>query len=787
MKALNLKLWRELWAMRLQAAAIALVVAGGVAMFIMSLSSFDSLYQTRERYYRDHGFADVFAGLKRAPVAVADRIRDLPGVDRVDHRVVAYVSVDIEGFDEPVSAHLVSLPVDSTGDLNRLYLRRGRLLAPGADDEVLLSQEFAAAHGLDPGDTLNATINGRREKLTVVGHALSPEYIYQIAPGAVFPDYRRYGVMWMARKPLATAYDLDGAFNHLAIQLMRGARPEALIERLDEMLGRYGGSGAIARADQLSHRFLTEDLKQQRTIATVFPLIFFSVAAFLLNVVVSRMIGLEREQIAALRAFGYGRLAIGWHYSVLVQVIVLTGSALGIAAGVWMGKGISRIFQSFYSFPYLHYVLEPGVVVAAVLIASAAGLAGTLYAVQGAARLPPAQAMRPAPPARYRPTLVERLGLGRLLSQPARIVLRQIERRPLRSALGLLGIAMACGVMMIGDFQESAIDRMIAVQYGLSQREDLLVTYVDPAPARSLHSLAALPGVLHAEGFRQVPVKLSHGHRSYRTAVQGIAPASTLLRLIDTDLQPIELPGEGVVMTDWLAGLLRISPGDLLRIEVLELDRPVIEVPLVGLSRQYMGVNAYMRQDALNRVLGEGRVVSGALLRIDADHANAINATLKDVPRIAGVVERQAAIRAFYDTLAESVLFFTMIATLLGASIAFGVVYNSLRIALSERSRELASLRVLGFTRGEVGQILLGELGVLTLLGIPLGFAVGFGLCAFLAFRFNTDLYRIPLVLGPGVYAFAALVVLVSFIVSGLMIWHSLGRLDMVAVLKSKE
>lgn len=787
MRALDLKLVRDLKGMRLQALAIALVIGGGIAMFVMSLSTLDSLFQTRERYYRDHGFADVFASLERAPLSLASRIAEIPGVERVDARVVAYVAVDIEGFGEPVSAHLVSLPADSSGVLNRVYLREGRLLAPGDGREVLLSEEFARAHGLRPGDRLRATINGRSQALTVAGLALSPEYIYQIAPGAVFPDYRRYGVMWMARQPLASAYGLDGAFNDVALQLQRGTSPGAVIERLDALLARYGGIGAIPRADQLSHRMLSEELKQQRTIATVFPLIFFGVAAFLLNVVVTRLVGLERGQIAALKAFGYGRVAIAWHYSKLVLLIVAAGVATGLAAGIWMGRAVSGIYRDFYSFPFMHYVLEARVVAAAMLVAVAVGLAGTWYAVQRAARLPPAQAMRPEPPARYRATLVERLGLKRWLAQPARIVLRQVERRPLRSALGILGIAMACGVMMIGDFQESAIDRMMAVQYGLSQREHLLATYVEPTSDTSLYSLRGLDGVLHAEGYRLVPVRLSHGHRSRRTAVQGIEPEGSLLRLLDAQLQPIELPPDGIVLTDWLAAELRVRPGNILRMEVLERDRPVVEVPLVGISTQYLGVYGYMQRDALNRLLGESGVVSGALLRVDEPRRAAVHAELKGMPRIAGVVERQAAIRAFYDTMAESVLFFTFIATLLGASIAFGVVYNSLRIALSERSRELASLRVLGFTRNEVAQILLGELGLLTLLAIPLGFLVGYGLCAFLAFRFDTDLYRIPLVLGSQVYAFAALIVIVSFVLSSLMIWRNLDRLDMVAVLKSEE
>lgn len=787
MKAINKKLWRELWGMRIQALAIAMVIVGGVGIFIMSLSTLDSLFETREVYYRSHHFAHVFASLKRAPLSVAQQVEAIPGVDKIETRVVAYVNIDVPGFGDPVSGHLVSLPDNSLGLLNQLYLRTGKMPDPGSDNEVLLSEEFAAAHGLQPGDKMHATINGRRKALTVVGLALSPEYIYQIAPGAMFPDYKRYGVLWMTRKPLATAYDMDGAFNNVTLTLSKGTNPQDVIDRLDEILKSYGGIGAYARKDQLSNRFLTEELKQQQTIATVFPIIFFGVAAFLLNVVTSRLISLEREQIAILKAFGYSNFAIGMHYTKLILMIVAIGIIVGTAVGIWMGKNMSDIYMDFYSLPFMVYVLRPQVIIAAIVISMAVAILGTLYAVRNAARLPPAQAMRPEPPTIYKSTAVERLGLQRWFSQPTRMILRHIERQPLKSLLTTLGIAMACGIMMVSGFQEGAINTMVDVQYGMSQREDLIAIYTEPTSSRSLYSLRSLNGVEHVEGFRAVPAKLQFEHRFYRTEVNGIQADGKLMRLLDTELKVIDLPQQGVILTDYLAELLHIKPGDLLTIEVLEGSRPTIHVPVVGTAKQYLGVNAYMQREALNRLLKEGDAISGALFEVDDQYQQDIYAELKEMPRIAGVIEHDSSIKSFYETIARTILFFTFITTLLGGSIAFGVIYNSMRIALSERNRELASLRVLGFERGEVAYILLGELGLMTLVAIPIGFLIGYGLCAYLAFQFDTDLYRIPLVLGMNVYAFAAMVVIVSSIISAIMIWRNLAHLDMVAVLKTKE
>ena len=788
MKSIDKKLWRELWDMRMQALAIAMVIVSGVGIFIMSLSTLDSLFETRETYYREHHFAEVFATLKRAPLSLVKRIEEIPGVDKVETRVVAYVNLDVEGFADPISGHLISLPDNSRGLLNQIYLREGRLFEPGRDNEVLVNEEFAAAHRLQPGDKIRATINGRRKTLTIVGTALSPEYIYQIAPGAMFPDPKRYGVFWMARQPLATAYDMDGAFNDVSLTLTnQGVNEEAFLDQLDELLKPYGGIGAIARKDQLSNRFLSEELKQQQTLATVFPVIFFGVAAFLLNVVISRLISLEREQIAALKAFGYSDWAVGLHYAKLVLMIVALGIVLGIGVGIYLGKGMSNIYMDLYSLPFMIYVLKPQVILAAAFISIAVALLGTIYAVRNAAKLPPAQAMRPEPPAMYHATIVERLGLQRWFSQPTRMILRHIERRPFKSLLTTLGIAMACAIIMVSGFQEGAIDYMVEVQYGMSQREDLIAIYTDPTSERSLYSLRSLQGVEHVEGFRTVPANLRFQHRSYRTAVNGIEPQGQLMRLLDTNLNPIHLPPEGVVLTDYLAEILHIQPGDLLTIEVLEGNRPTVQAPVVGTAKQYLGVNGYMQRGALNRLLKEGHALTGAFATVDKRYQREVYAELKDMPRIAGVVEHEAAIQSFYDTLAETILFFTFITTILGATISFGVVYNSMRIALSERNRELASLRVLGFERSEVAYILLGEMGLLTLVAIPVGMLIGYGLCAYMAFQFDTDLYRVPLVLGINVYAFSALVVIVSSIISAIMIWRNLAHLDMVAVLKTKE
>jgi len=787
MRAIDKKLWRDLMRMRGQALAIMLVIMSGVATFIMFISTLDSLNLTRASYYQEYRFADVFSTLKRAPDSLLARINEIPGVEKAETRVVATVNLDIPNFPEPVTGRLVSIPDKGEPLLNKLHLRQGRLVAPGRDNEAVLSESFAQAHGFVPGDKLHATINGRRKALTIVGIALSPEYIYQLRPGGIFPDHERFGILWMGRTALGNAYDMDGAFNDVVLSLTLKVNEDDVINRLDTLLEPYGGHGAYAREHQLSNHFLTEQFRKLDNNASIFPVVFIAVAVFLLNVVVGRLITVQREQIASLKAFGYSNLNVALHYSKLVIVIVISGVVIGVLAGIWLGQGMSELYMEFFSFPFLHYELTPSVVINAALTNIVAAIAGTLFAVRAAVQLRPAEAMRPEPPSEYNVSIVERLGVKRYLSQPSRMIVRQIQRRPVKSLLSVIGIALACGIMMTGRFQQDTVSYMMYVQYDLMQRDDISLTFVEPTSRKVMFELQNMEGVEHVEVFRTVPVRLRFQNRSHRTAIHGVEPNGDIKRLLDADLDPILLPTNGIVLTDYLGDLLGVRPGNQLTVEVLEGNRPVRQVTVVGMVKEYMGVRGYMRLSSLNRFMREGSAISGAYLAVDSFYKNSLFEKIKERPRIAGMLEREQEIKNFYKTMNESTIFITTVATVFAVIIAFGVVYNNARISLTERSRELASLRVLGFTRGEISYILLGELTVLTIFAIPLGFLIGRALCSLIASALQSELFRVPLILEPQTYAFAATVVIISTIISALVVRSRLDKLDLIGVLKTKE
>lgn len=788
MRMLTRKLLRDLWGIRSQAIAIALVMASGVALFVMARGNFSSLRLTQQSYYRDYHFADVFANAKRAPRRLASEIEAIPGVRRVQTRTVAEVVLDIPGMDQPARGRLVSVPDSGARpELNDLHLRRGRWLDPGRPEEVMANEAFVEAHGFVPGDRITAVINGRRKELEIVGVVMSPEFVYTIGAGELFPDPRRYGILWMARKPLASAFDMEGGFNDVALALDPGAREEEVIARLDRLLAPYGGIGAVPRALQISHWYLESELGGLETMALVMPTIFLGVAAFLLNVVLRRIVAVQREQIAQLKALGYDNRALAWHYLQWSLAIAGIGTVVGVLSGIWLSTQMLDMYMEYFEFPVLRYDFSWANVLGALAFSGGAAAIGAVGAVRGAVRLPPAEAMRPQPPARYTRTLIERIFGARWLSQPTRIILRNLSRTPVRSGMSVLGIAFACAIVVTGGAMMDSVDEILRLQFDLAQRQDVTVSFFEPASPAAYYELARLPGVVEAEPMRATPARLRAGPRSRQVGITGLPRGSALQRVIDARGEPIELPLEGVLLSNVLADRLAVRAGDPLEIFILEGRRPVVETVVAGTVEDFVGTAAYMEIGELRRLLREGATLSGAALRIDSAEEDQLLARLKQTPLVAGVGLQQAVIDNFQTYLADNMSVFLFAQLGFAVVIAFGVIYNTARISLSERNRELASLRVMGFRRAEIAYILLGELAALTLVALPVGMVLGYGILAAAITAFETELYRLPLVMSSQAFGVAIATVLASAAISALVVRRRLDTLDLVAVLKTRE
>jgi putative ABC transport system permease protein len=787
MKALDRKLLRDLRLLWSQALTIALVVASGIGGFITTLSAVDSLAAARDRFYAQGRFADVFAGVKRAPDALATTLRATPGVADVQTTIEQIVRIEVEGVSDPVIGQLIGVDLRKAPQMNRVTLRTGRMLEAAGSGAIdaLVSPGFAQARGLKPGSRVGALINGKRRTLHIVGIALSPEYIFAGMFG--MPDLRGFGVFWVDREVMAAAYDMDGAFNRVAVKLAPGATEHAVIDALQQRLGPWGGREAHGREDQISHAMLDNEIKEQHVLGSVLPTIFLGVAAFLLNVVISRLVATQREQIAALKALGYPNRAIGAHYLKLVLVIVALGLALGVFLGDRMGTYLTGIYAEFFFFPSFEHRIAPELVLASVGITVATAMAGTVTAIFATVRLAPAEAMRPPAPGRYRRTLVERLGVTSL-APALRMVLRNIERRPLRTGLSVAGIAASVAIVVMGNFFRDAIDFIVDSQFTVSMRSDVIVWLTEAVPVRARHELAHLPGVIQVESGRDVQVRFVNGHLSERGMIRGHGSRAQLTRIIDVDnREASRLDDEGLVLTDRLADKLGLQVGDMVDIEVLEGRQRTLRVPLTATVREMMGLNAYMERRVLNRLLGEDEVATWFALAVERGREAALLDATKQLPRVVGAFSKATLLRNMQEISARNVRIMSTILTTLAVVIAVGVVYNSARIALAERTWELASLRVLGFTRGEVSALLLGELALCIAIALPLGMALGWGLVHLVSGLLASDQFYFPVVIRPPTYAWAAIAVLVAGTASALVVRRRIDTLDMVAALKTRE
>ena len=785
MSMLRRKLLRDLWHLRGQVVAVALVAAVGVANLVMSRATLESLQASRARFYREYAFADAFADLHRAPEAVARRLVAIDGVAAVETRVGTYGRAELPGFMEPINVQALSLPEAGALRMNRVHIRQGRMPEPRERSAIAVSDAFAQAHGLRPGAELTLVLHGKRQAFRIVGIGTSPEFVAQLAPMTIFPDARRFAIVWMPRPALAAAIDMDGAFNGASFALQPGARLERVLEDIDPVLAPYGGIGAIGRVDQRSHRYLTEEFRQLGTMARLFPAVFLSVSAFVLYVVLSRLVAGQREQIGTLKAFGYRSGELWRHYAGFALAIGLLGAVLGIALGARLGNGMANLYREFYRLPYLDFSLTFDSVALALGVSVGSALAGALLPVWRAARLPPAEAMRPEVP--HYGGRVARGGGARHWSQAHRLIWRNLQRRPVRSVLTCLGLATGTAIMMMARFQGDAIDEIVGRQFRQAERHDLSVAFVEALPARALHELRRLPGVTRVEGERAVAVRVRFRAASYRTAVRGLVPDARLRQALDGHGQPIALPVRGVVLTDYLARMLGARLGDPIELQTLDGRQRTVRLPLGGMVSEPFGAQAYLPIAVLDREFGDGGRVSGAVLTADSRALPRLFADLDRRPAIAGVDQRLLGIRNFYEGMADTILTFSLIATAFGVVITGGVVYASARVALSERARDLASLRILGFTHAEVGYLLLGELALLTLLAVPLGFALGHGLIALLVAGVDSDLFRLPHYVSARTHGLAGATTFATAVACAALIRHRVRNLDLIGVLKARD
>ncbi len=781
------KLLRDLWKMRGQGIALAMVIGCGVAIFLLMNGTYGSLVQARDSYYATYSMADGWAPVRRAPSALIEKIKTINGMRRAEGRISSAAILDIKGIIEPVTAKLVSLPKYGKPLVNDVYLRWGRYPDRSEPDEVVVSEDFLEVHGLGAGDRISANIYGVKRELVIVGAGLSPEFIYSIPPGELVPNASRYAIMWMGGEALEHAFNMDGAFNEVIFTIDRSANIEAVLKAVDDILEPYAGFGAYGREDHMSHQFLDSELDGLKTLGTILPTIFMCVAAFLLNIVLTRIVEQEREQVGLLKAFGYSGWSIAGHYSKFAGVLVGLGIAGGFYFGGYMGEGLANIYRDYYKFPVLNFDAPLYFYALATLIAVGSGALGVYTAIRGVLLLPPAVAMAPPVPTDYSRVRFRGGKFWNKLDQTSRMVLRHIARWPLRALLTCLGIALGMGMMVGAQTNNSAVDRMIDLQFDVVGRMDVTLYFTEAQNRNVRFDLSNLPGVLRVEEFRSVPAEISAEHIDKLQAITGVILEPQLSRLVDVKDKNISVPLSGLILSEELAKSLGVQAGDTVQLEMKSGSRRKLDVKVNRLTSTFLGTPAYMELSHLNSLMQDGDLISGAHLIVDESKLDDLFIAIKGMPRILGISVQDSARQSLQNSMDEVMGTMTFINTLFASLIAVGVVYSSARISFYERQREIASLRVMGFTRGEVNAVLLGELGVLTLIALPIGMVLGYGLAIYITQSMSSELFRIPISVTSWALGYASLVVVIASLGSSWVVIRKAANLDLVEALKTKE
>ncbi|WP_040671712.1 ABC transporter permease [Rhodobacter ferrooxidans] len=787
MSALNRKLLHDLVRIWAQTLAIAGVLGCGIMVLVMGTGVQRSLTETRAAYYERNRFAEVFVQATRAPRSLLPEIAALEGVALAEVRVVLSAVLDLDGMAEPATARILSLPASGNPVLNVPLLRSGRMPDPLHADEVVVAEAFAMANALHPGDRFRAVIEGQSRELVITGTVISPEFIYTIAPASMMPDDKHFALIWMGETAAAAAADLGGAFNDLSLTLGRGANEKSVIAALDRLLAPYGGTGAYGRDRQSSHAFLDNELAQLAAIAKYLPPVFLVISAFLVNMVLGRLIALDRPQIGLLKAVGYSTGAIAAHYLKLSIGIGLVGVAVGWGVGWWLGAGMTRMYADFFRFPFLIYVPGVGSFVISGLLGLATVLLGALRAVLASARLAPAVAMAPPAPPAFRRGWVDWLGDALHLRNLTMMILRSVSHWPGRAMVTLFGVAASVSVLVASFFILDVMAVLMTDIFEHTNRQQATLMLSRAQGEEAVLAAAALPGVRRAEGAFVLPVRVGHGTVSRLLALQARAADTQLTRILDTQGRPFDLPQRGLAIPESLADVLGVRPGDTVTVELLAPPRETWVVPVTALVRQSMGQDVHMAAPALFALMRSPPQVNAIHLMIAPEALPGLRAAVKTTPAIGGMVEWTDIRRQFDVTMNENLVRMVVIYTALGMLITVGVVYNAARIQLAERAHELASLRVLGFTRREVGYVLVGELMLLSVLAVPVGWALGYGFAALMVAAFSSEMVSMPLVISRATYAYATLVVLGTALAAALLVRRRLDHTDLVSALKQRE
>lgn len=784
-KVLFKKLYRDLLQMKMQVFSISLVVAIGVAVLIGFSATYDSLNLAQSSFYSHAHFPDLFINLKRAPTYALDEVKSNPAILEIESRLEYSGLLSIPGFSESGTAHLISIPDGKQPKLSLLHLKSGQLPSAHSTHEAVISEGLFNYHNLRLGSIVSVTMNGKITSLKIVGVGQSPEHIITLTEGTPFPDDAHNALLWVNQSLLENTFDMKGAFNYLVLKVSPLVSQEKIISDLETILGKYGTLSINSRNHQLSHVYVEQELKELQVFATALPIIFFLVSAFVLNIVMTRLIQTQRSEIATMKALGISNYTIVGYYFYLSGLIIVFGNLIGTTLGYWIGDYMTRLYTQFFHFPILMFELSYtrlSIAYFSTFLITTLGLFNALIKIFN---LSPAEAMRPPEPAIFKVFGLEKNHWFQTVDTKSKMALRGLLNRPLKSALSTLALSFTIVLLVCGLFWSDSLDYLIYAQFGLAQRETGQIVLTKNLPTSAEYELKNTPGILEAEGMRILPIEITFQTESKRTSLRALPENAQLQTLIDENLNNIPIPMGGIYLSKILAEQIGATIGDKVEIRFLEGRKEKIQLKIDKIIDSFMSNEVITSRKSLSFILKEDDLINVLAFRSIADQSR-IHSIIKEKPNVLSVNFKDSSYKTFMNTSAKFLLVFAAILSVFAGAIGFGVSFNNLQISLSERDWELASLRILGFRSFETFKILGSEVFSLLILSIPIGWIGGVFLAKWLLSVMDMESLNIPFIMNPTTFLFAAIILILSSMMSATLIFFRLKKMDLIATLKTR-
>ena len=792
MRVLHHKLIRDLRENAVTLAVVVAIIAIGTGSLIGLGCAQRILEASQSAYYRAYRFADFWVDVKKAPLSAVERIARVPGVEAVATRVIFDVIVDVPGEVRPLTGRLISTPARGFDRcINGICLLRGSGFSDDRDEEVILSEAFAKAHRLRIGDRIQVILNRKRESFTIVGTAISPEYVYMVrGPGDLVPDAKHFGVLYVKDRYAREVLDFQDACNQVTGQLVPGAPVDVdlLLEQIDRWLAPFGVLEKTPRHRQASNRFLSDEIRGLGITAAIMPAIFLGVAALVLNILMIRMAQRQRTTIGTLKALGYSNRRVMGHYLMFGVAVGVCGGLAGCALGITMAWGMIEVYRSFFQFPDFVFQTYPDLLTIGIAVSVVFSVLGTLRGVWEVLRLHPAEAMRPRPPERGGRIWLERVTwLWNLFSFDTQLALRNVFRNRIRTFTSIVASALAVSIIFMAMVMYDSFLYLVDYQFEKVSHSDVDIGLRDEESVDALLEARELPAVDYAEPMFGIVCDLRHGPDSRRMSISGLTPDHRLITPMCADGDPIRIPREGLVLSSKLAELLHADIGDRLDLTPVRGRRETVQVRVASIVDSFLGLDCYADQRYLSSLVGEALAVNAVQASINPAELQNLYRRIKDLPNARNLTVRADAKQNIEKTLIETSVFSIGLMVIFAGVIAFGSTLNNALIEIGDRIREISTLRVLGYRPGQIAAMMFRQALVTFTVGVLLSFPLGLAMIHSIASAYDSELYRMPVVVRPVLVVVTLGLAFLFLATAQVFVYRQIKKLDWLEGVKVKE